>query len=138
MAPNTISWGGWRQVNIPNGNCFALPKLGTNGSFELPDIEGPAYFSSDLSVQRSFKLTQSKELQFRLAGADFLNHALPQFYGPGGAVPNLTLSYGSPTVNSATSAAQAIASAVDTSPNFGYTPYKEGFRIITLTARFNF
>jgi len=121
-----------------NGSCFALPKLGTNGQFELPNINGPAYISSDLSVQRSFRLTTQKELQFRIAGSNFLNHPLPQFYGPGGAVPNLTLTYGSPTVNSATSAAEAIAQATQTSTNFGYTPYKGGYRIVTFTARFNF
>jgi len=121
-----------------NGSCFALPQLGTNGQFELPNINGPAYISSDLSVQRSFSLTTQKQLQFRIAASNFLNHPLPQFYGPGGSVPNLTLTYGSPAVNSATSAAEAIAQATQTSTNFGYTPYKGGYRIVTFTARFNF
>jgi hypothetical protein len=122
--------------NYINGACFALPKLGTNGEFELPDIHGPAYFSSDLTVQRSFNVTQSKQLQFRLAGFNFLNHPLPQFYG--GNQVGLGLSYGLPAGYMATTAAQAIAAAVQTSTNFGYTPYKGGYRIVEVSARFNF
>ena len=36
-----------------NGSCFALPQYGSNGNFELPDVHGPAYFDSDLTVKRS-------------------------------------------------------------------------------------
>jgi outer membrane receptor protein involved in Fe transport len=121
-----------------NGNCFALPKLGTNGAFELPNINGPSYFSSDLTLQRSFPMGGQKDLDFRVSGFNFLNHAEPQFFGPGGLIPNLNLLFGSPTTNSATTAAQAIASAVPTNAEFGYTPYKGGFRIVEFSIKYNF
>jgi hypothetical protein len=123
-------------VQYFNGNCFALPKLGTNGDFELPDVHGPAYFDTDLTVKRSFKLREKQELVFSLAGFNFLNHPLRAFTG--GANLGLGLSYGLPAGYTATSAAEALAAAVQTSPNFGYTPYKSGYRIVELGARYNF
>ena len=122
-----------------NAACFALPTYGTNGSTELPDIHGPAYFNSDLTVQRAIKFKGKKELQFRVAAFNFLNHPLPTFYYAGSNV-NQTLSFGSST-GTATTAAQAFAQAVPTTQSaaqFGYTPYRVGFRIIQLGARFNF
>ena len=119
-----------------NGSCFALPQVGMNGNFELPDIHGPAYFNSDLTVQRSFRLTDQKNVEFRIAGFNFLNHPLPQFYG--GNLYGLGLSYGLPANYVASTPQQAFAAAVQNSVNFGYTPYKGGQRIVELTARFNF
>ncbi len=123
-------------VQYFNGSCFALPKLGTNGDFELPDVHGPAYFDTDLTVKRSFKLTEKQNLVFSLAGFNFLNHPLRAFTG--GANLGLGLSYGLPAGYTATNAADALAAAVQTSPNFGYTPYKSGYRIVELGARYNF
>ena len=120
-----------------NGSCFALPQLGVNGQFDLPDIHGPAYFNSDLTVQRTFKLTEQKNLQFRLAGFNFLNHPLHSF-AAGSAPVNLGLSYGLPAGVTATTPQQAFAESVENSTTFGYTPYKSGFRIVELGARFNF
>jgi hypothetical protein len=125
--------------NYINGACFALPKLGQNGQFELPDISGPAYISSDLTVQRSVPLKGQKNLQFRVAAFNFLNHPLPQFYG--GNQVGLNLGFGLPTGATAaayTTPQAAIAAAVNTTPNFGYTPYKGGYRVMEFQARFNF
>jgi hypothetical protein len=119
-----------------NGSCFSLPKLGSNGQFELPDTHGPAYFDSDLTVKRTFKFTDHQNLQFSLAGFNFLNHPLYAFTG--GPNIGLNLSYGSPATSVATSPAAALAGAVQSSPNFGYTPYKQGFRIVELGARYTF
>ena len=119
-----------------NGNCFALPTLGTNGSFELPDIHGPAYFNSDLTVQRTIPLKEKQSLQFRFSGFNFLNHPLYQFFG--GTLYGLTLNYGDPTGYVATTPQQAIAAATQNSVDFGYTPYKGGFRILELSARYTF
>jgi Carboxypeptidase regulatory-like domain/TonB-dependent Receptor Plug Domain len=118
------------------GNCFALPALGTNGSFELPNVEGPAYFNSDLTVQRTVQLREKQNLQFRLSGFNFLNHPLYQFYN--GAAYGLTLNYGDPTGFVGTTPQQAIAAATQNMQNFGSTPYKGGFRIVELSARYNF
>jgi hypothetical protein len=118
-----------------NGNCFGLPKFGTNGDFELPDTHGPAYFDTDLTVQRDFRITEKQNLQFRLSGFNFLNHPLPAFTG--GTNIGLNLAYGSGSTT-ATTPAQAFAGAVQNTPNFGYTPYKSGYRIVEVSARYNF
>ena len=119
-----------------NGSCFALPSLGTNGNFELPDIHGPAYFNSDLTVQRTFKLREKQNMQFRLAGFNFLNHPLPSFQASNTSALNLT--YGLPVGYTASSPQQAFAGATQNSNNFGYTPYKQGYRIVEVGARYNF
>jgi hypothetical protein len=123
-----------------NGSCFALPKLGTNGAFNLPDIHGPAYMSNDMTVQRSFKMRARREVQFRLAAFNFLNHPLPTFANAG-SQPGLGLSFSSPATSTATSAAQAFSQAVQSTQSqrtFGYTPYRVGFRIVELGVRYNF
>jgi hypothetical protein len=124
--------------NYINGSCFSLPPYGTNGNFELPDIHGPAYFSNDITVQRTINFTEKKNLQFRIAGFNFLNHALPAFYGPSGGVPNLTLNFGAPSTYVATSPQQGYSVAAQSSSTFGFTPYKNGYRIVELSARFSF
>jgi hypothetical protein len=123
-----------------NSACFALPKVGTNGSFNLPDIHGPAYFNTDLTIQRDIKLKGKKELQFRIAGFNFLNHPISTF-SLAGVQNGLNLSFGSPLVNTATTPQQAFSQAIlstQSAAQFGYTPYKVGLRIVELGARFNF
>jgi hypothetical protein len=122
-----------------NSACFALPPYGSNGSFNLPDLHGPAYFNTDLTVQRSIKLRGKKELQFRAAGFNFLNHPISTF-SLAGVQNGLALSFGSPN-NNATTPAQAFSQATlstQSALQFGYTPYKVGLRIVELGARFNF
>jgi hypothetical protein len=123
-----------------NGACLALPKLGTNGNFELPDIHGPYYFDTDLTVKRSFKVREKQNIQFSLAGFNFLNHPLRSF-SAGGNNTGLGLAYGLPssaTPATYNTAAAALAAATSTNANFGYTPYKQGYRIVELGARYNF
>jgi hypothetical protein len=119
-----------------NGACFALPKFGSNGEFELPDLHGPAYFNTDLTVQRTFPIHEKQNVQFRLAGFNFLNHPLRSFAG--GNNVGLGLGFGDPLGFVAATPAQAFAGAVQDTPNFGYTPYKQGYRIVELGARYNF
>ncbi len=118
-----------------NGSCFALPSLGSNGAWELPDTHGPAYFDTDITVARNFKLTEHQNLQFKLAGFNFLNHPLYSFLSSNAGALGLTFSG---TGTTATTPAQAFAGVTQTSTNFGYTPYKQGYRIVSLEAKYNF
>ena len=62
-----------------NPNCFATPAFGQLGSFNWPYVHAPAYFDSDLGIYKNFKITESKNVQFRVQATNFLNHPLPQF-----------------------------------------------------------
>jgi len=118
-----------------NGSCFALPAYGSNGNFEMPDLHGPAYFQTDLTVQRTFNLHEKKNLQFRMAAFNFVNHPLYAFVGNN---LGLNLAFGLPQGYVATSPQDAFAKAIQTTPNFGFTPNKQGNRIVEFTMRYNF
>lgn len=124
-----------------NGSCFSLPPIGQNGTFNLPDIHGPMYFNSDLTLFKNFKIKEGQGLQFRAAAFNYLNHPNWQLYG--GPAAGLGLGFGLPPGLSTlghypTSAAAAVASLVQTSNNFGSTPYKSSLRIIELGFKYSF
>ena len=63
-----------------NPNCFAVPDtVGVNGQTVWPYIKGPAYFNSDVTFSKNFKITERQNLQFRWSAFNFLNHPLKQF-----------------------------------------------------------
>jgi hypothetical protein len=57
-----------------NPACFAPPAPGTNGTMMMPFMPGPAIINSDMSLFKSFQLTESKKIQVRLQAYNFLNH----------------------------------------------------------------
>ena len=104
-----------------NSGCFSMPtQIGQNGPTMLPAMYGPAFFNSDLALFKNFNFTESKKLQFRIDGYNFLNHPLWSFTGS-----NLSLGFdpGTGKVNN---------------PNFGTTTFKQGFRVIQLAIKFYF
>jgi hypothetical protein len=126
-----------------NGSCFTLPPPGTNGSFSLPDIHGPMYFNSDLTLIKNVHLEGSRSLQLRLAAFNFLNHPNWQLFG--GPAAGLALGFGQNLQKGSngqiiypTSDAAARANLVETSNNFGSTPYKSSLRIIELGFKYSF
>lgn len=104
-----------------NPSCFAIPTVpGQNGPTVLPAIYGPGFFNTDLALFKSFNITESKKLQFRVNGYNFLNHPLWSFNNQ-----NLTLSFDGTTGQL-------------TNPNFGTVTQKQGHRIVEFMARFVF
>jgi len=104
-----------------NPNCYAAPtQIGQNGPIITPPIYGPAYFDSDLGLFKSFHVTESKILQFRFDGYNFLNHPLWSFNGS-----NLGLGFNPSTL------------AVNT-PLFGTVTTKQGHRVIQMQVKFQF
>ena len=126
-----------------NGSCFTLPPPGTNGSFSLPDVHGPMYFNSDLTLVKNVHLEGSQSLQLRLAAFNFLNHPNWQLFG--GPAAGLSLGFGQNLQKDSggniiypTSDAAARANLVETSNNFGSTPYKSSLRIVELGFKYSF
>ncbi|MGA3370533.1 MAG: carboxypeptidase-like regulatory domain-containing protein [Terracidiphilus sp.] len=126
-----------------NGNCFGVPALGTQGAWNLPDVRGPAFFKSDLSVYKDIQMTDRQNLQFRMAAFNFLNHPIPSFTNNSGNALNLTFS--DPTCNKTTGVggcyltqSAAFAGLKLSNAGFGYTPYKFGVRIVEFGVKYNF
>ena len=103
-----------------NGACYTLPAKGSNGSFVDPEAFGPGFFNTDISLFKTFKFTEKKNIQFRAEGFNFLNHPNPTF----GLDNNLNL-----TMN---------AAGANTNANFGYTTLKTGNRKMQFALKFNF
>jgi hypothetical protein len=104
-----------------NPNCFAIPTaIGQNGPSILPALYGPAFFNSDLGLFKNFQIKESKKIQLRFNGSNFLNHPLWSFNGS-----NLNLGFDGTTGKLNT-------------PLFGTVTEKQGHRIIQVAAKFYF
>ena len=115
-----------------NSACFQLPQIGHNGPDNYPYIHGPAYFDTDLTLAKSFGLGESRNLQFRFAAFNFLNHPLTSFTTsfPQQIALNLSnLTAGGEAANPALATPQA---------GFGIAPLREGRRVVEVAAKFNF
>jgi hypothetical protein len=112
-----------------NPNCFsAFATPNVNGPYVIPTPAGPAFFNTDLSVFKNFTFgkSETKKLQFRFSGYNFINHGLLTFVKND---PNLTLGYHYD--------AQAQA-AVLNNPNFGTANNRTGHRILQGAIKFSF
>jgi hypothetical protein len=63
-----------------NPALFTVNALGTPGSASRRSIHGPGSLNFDIALLRTFALTETKSLQFRLETFNTFNHA--QFFGP--------------------------------------------------------
>lgn len=109
-----------------NGSCFA-PNLaaGQGGPALLPAVYGPWFFNTDLGVFKNFRITESRSLQFRIQGYNFINHPLWSFPNS----QNLTLQYTQePTSQQIT----------QSNANFGKTTEKQGARVMEFASKFYF
>jgi len=105
-----------------NAACFSpLVTPGKQGNYIFPVLTGPGFFNTDLSVFKNFTFGQSesKKLQFRFSGYNFLNH------------PNRTFINGDQGLNLTFNSTGALAN-----PNFGYATNTIGHRIIQGMVRF--
>ena len=112
-----------------NGACFAPTETpGEQGSYVFPSILGPHFVNSDLSVFKNFVFgnSESRKLQFRFSGYNFLNHPVRSFNGSGD--PGLVLNFDQ------NGALKQPAPGVE----FGYADYKIGHRIVQGEAKFTF
>ena len=64
----------------PEFGTVCAPALGSFGNSRRRFFYGPGIFNTDLALLRSFELSESKALQFRLEAFNVFNHT--QFFGP--------------------------------------------------------
>jgi len=114
-----------------NPSCFALPAIGTNGQYIEPYAHGPAFFNSDLTLERGFAMGEGRNLRLRIAGFNFLNHPLNSFGTGYASQTTLQLSDtsagGSPTT-----------ATYNPTEGFGSAPLKLGRRLLEVSAKFSF
>jgi carboxypeptidase family protein len=104
-----------------NGNCFALPSIGHNGSMIIPYLRGPGYQDHDISVFKNWSFTETRKLQFRLAAYNVFNHPLTTFTN---GDPNLNLTFNT--------------DGTLANKNFGIADNKVGRRILQMAIKFYF
>jgi Carboxypeptidase regulatory-like domain len=63
-----------------NTSLFSANALGTPGNSSRRSFYGPPMFNTDLALLRSFRISESRALQFRLETFNTFNHS--QFFGP--------------------------------------------------------
>jgi hypothetical protein len=114
-----------------NPSCFALPALGTNGQYIEPYAHGPAFFDSDLTLEKGFRLGERDNLRFRIAGFNFLNHPLNSFGTGYASQTTLQLSDTSANATPQTATYNPLS-------GFGSAPQKLGRRLLEVSAKFTF
>lgn len=126
-----------------NNSCFALPaQLEQQGPYQIPDVTGPAYFDSDLALQKSFGMGGSRSLLVRYTAFNFLNHAnttLDTSVEPN----NLILNYHNFTAANTNTFYQSLPDALATATNsnasvFGTSNIKIGRRVSEVEVKFSF
>ena len=112
-----------------NFSCFAPPPgNGVNGTTKMPYIPGPMYWKSDLTAVKNFKIGDHQNAQFRIAGFNFLNHALLSF-APG----DINLEANNLQYNPAVAGGET-----NLNPNFGKALWHFGHRILEVEAKYSF
>jgi hypothetical protein len=104
-----------------------MPAVGANGPYIEPYAHGPAFFNSDLTLEKGFGLGGDRRLRFRYAAFNFLNHPLNSF-GTGYA-SQTTLQMSGATPQTAT---------VNAGSGFGSAPQKLGRRLSEISLKFDF
>jgi hypothetical protein len=130
--PNVVAGQSCRASNFHQNLQFFNPnrytmngfKLGTIGSARVGDCEGPPTRTVDVSLARTFKLTERVQMQFRMDSFNFFNH--PQWNNPGKATNDGSMAVNFNAASAATEFVDAngvpttLANAVaiqNTSPN---------------------
>jgi len=120
-----------------NPSCFSLPTapsfdanghliaMGGQGQYQWPYLRGPAYFSSDLSLSRTIRVTEHQNAQIKFTGMNFLNHALNSF--DQNNANNINLNY-----------TTGVLATSDKGWQYGVPNERFGRRVLELTVKYNF
>jgi len=144
-CPTANPTAGLKKHQYINAFCFGIPTAGENGSSNLGYLHGPPFYSNDLSVQRTVKLADRKNLQFRVSAFNFLNHPITTFNSHQTNEASLLMGGSSfatarainTTNTNAVAGGDPSCSAAGSSC-FGYAGYKTGRRVMEMSARYNF
>jgi hypothetical protein len=122
--------GGPNKHQFINPLAFGLPLPGSNGTYRIPYIHGPAFQDHDVTVLKDFTIREGQTLQLRMAAFNVFNHPLVSFNNNN--TNNLQLSFQNAT------AGAALTQNVLQHQNFGIADIKVGSRLVELEAKFSF
>jgi hypothetical protein len=117
-----------------DGTAFHLAPLGTQGQYNYGNLRGPAFFNTDLSMRKEFKVSDKQRLQLRVAAFNVINRANYTFSNlfPGGYSLNFSQTQNSTDLN------QALAASTNQNANFGYAPIRTGRRVMEVSVKYVF
>ena len=73
---------GLASLQLAKLSCFSAPIVGQQGNRQVsPYLSGPIYTDSDLTIYKTFALTEHQNVQFRASAFAFMNHSLWGFSG---------------------------------------------------------
>jgi hypothetical protein len=135
---------GLKSKQYVNPTCFGIPAPGGpstgefatssnptgQGQYRLPYIHGPGYSRHDLTILKNFPAGEKRNLQFRLAAFNFLNHPLTSFNN--NDTSNVQLAFQGATVG------KPLTVNDLTHQNFGIAGVKYGSRLVELSVKFQF
>ncbi len=142
LTCNPANTNGFSGAQYINPGCFSLPAdpqfdsaghliaLGGQGQYQWPDLRGPAYFTSDVSLSRTITITERQNVQIKFTGINFLNHALKSFDQNNANNINLNFNTG----------ALVKVDPKNTIPQWYYGVPNERFgrRVLEMSLRYNF
>ena len=133
---------GLKKGQYANPNCYAAPLTAANGigNGRTAYIPLPRYWNTDLTLIKTFNVTERQSVELKFSAFDFLNHALTS-YSNGDS--NLKLSFDGTTHlltngNGTSAANGGGACPGPTCKDFGYADYSYGHRILEVGAKYSF
>jgi hypothetical protein len=117
---------------LMNLSCFSAPAVGQQGMRQFSYLSGPSYSNSDLTVFKTFGITERQKLQFRASAFNFLNHPLWGF----STTNDITLKYATADGKTFT---PNVASGLPSGYTWGTMDSKSGSpRIMELSLKYSF
>jgi len=123
--------------NFINDNCFAPAPAGALGTAAMPYLPGPMYWDSDLTLLKTFKITERQNLQFRFAAFNFLNHDLLSFVNNDNNL-KLNLNDLGQVVTGTSCPLTSGGTACTQTPTFGVATAHVGHRILEVGVKYTF
>jgi hypothetical protein len=137
--------GGHAKHQYMQATCFGVPLPGSvttgiyalspnptgQGQYRLPYIHGPAFIKNDLTLIKDFPVGEHRDLQFKAAAFNFLNHPVVSFNNNDSSNLNLGNLLGAVP-------GQALTTAELGHKDFGIANVKYGSRLMELSAKFTF
>jgi hypothetical protein len=115
-----------------NLSCFSAPPLGQQGPRQFPYLAGPAYNNSDLTIYKTFGITERQKVQFRASAFNFMNHPLWGF----STTNDMTLKY---TTTNGTTFTPNVASGLPAGYTWGTMDGKSGSpRVVEVSLKYSF